>query len=385
MSIDVVKLVNEIKKLELMYERAKSSSMKALISNSLLPLYDVYELVSYGEIIDEHLADIYDAQIKHFEKPAFKYYYDINVMKNYHEITSKNTLKIFKEVDFKTYNQNKITYFRPNDAIEILYDFFNKYDPHYYKLVKKIIDNNQLSIQEMYEDYQGVCFKSSQLGKSYIICDVDNFDIGAIATLAHEFGHAIHNEMVHYKNPKQSIEYAFTNYLEVPSIYFEKLFLNYSLENRLSHYDTLFELNNLYNETLDNFTAIRFFTHPELEPNILREGMIIDKDVVTKILGKVIPELPPCKHKTLKFSIRDGFIYGYGMLVATYFAEQYQHDPKEAKRNFCNFINQMGLKESSDILNTCGLDADEISNPKVLKKELKNHMTDMKKELKINY
>ncbi|MDD2519038.1 MAG: M3 family metallopeptidase [Bacilli bacterium] len=385
MSIDVVKLIDEIKKLELMYDRAKSPSMKAVISNSLLPLYDVYELVSYGEIVDDHLAALYDAQIKHFEKPASKYYEDINALKSYHELTSKNILKMFKDTDFKAYNQNEITYFKPEEAIEILYDFFNKYDHHYYKIVKGMIDNNQLSIQEMYENYQGVCFKSSKLGKSYIICDIDNFDVGAIATLAHEFGHAIHNEMVYYKNPKQSIEYAFTNYLEVPSVYFERLFLNYSLENRLSPYDTLFELNGLYNETLDNFTAIRFFTHPDLKPSTLSEGMFIDKNVVTKILGKVIPELPPCKHKTLKFNIRDGFIYGYGMLVATYFVEQYKQDPKEAKRNFSNFINTIGLQEEYELLNTNGLDADEISNPKVLKKELKCHMTNMKKELKINY
>ena len=303
----------------------------------------------------------------------------------YHQNSSKNILKIYKDTKFQNFNQDKINAFKKDEALDILYDFFNDYDPDCYKLVKRMIENNQVSIYPIFDNYQGICYNVRELKKSYILCDIEYFDITGMSIMAHEFGHAINDMILQGKNPQQSVNYIYTNYLEVPSIFFEKMFLDYSLKNRLSDYDTLFALNNIYAELLDNFIAIRFFTHPEMENLKLQDNMEIELKLIKKVINNMVGEIIPIKNQTINFNLRDTFIYGYGMLVAINFIEQYKQSPKETQKNLKNFINSMSLVDGYNILNTCGLNADEISKSKVLKKELKNHMNNIKTELKINY
>ena len=383
MNIDANKVLKEIKMLELKLEKANSYSKKIRIHDSLSPLYEVYNILT--DYTSELLELESEAQLQYFYKIKDNYYNDLNDLYWYYQNSSKNILKIYKDTCFQLFNQNTYYEFNKNEALDIIYDFFNEYDYKSYKLVKNMIDSNQVAIMPIFDDCQAVCYKIHNLEKSYTICDIECYDIPNLSIMVHEFGHAIHNDMTYDKNPQQSTNYVYTNYPEVPSKYFEKLFLDYSLKNKLCNYDTLFAYNGFYNELLSHFIGIRFFTHPKMNEMKLNDHFFMEYDVMTDIVKDLSNELNPRQRVEIKFDIREKFIYAYGTLIGLYLAEQYKDDPVEAKRNFDNFVFKIGLEDNQKLLNTCGLNEEELSKPKVLKKELKNHMTSIKKELKINY
>ncbi|MDD2180991.1 MAG: M3 family metallopeptidase [Bacilli bacterium] len=383
MNIDAKTVLQEIKMLEWKLEKANSYSKKIRIQNSLLPLYEVYNtLTDYKDVLEEVVRD---EQLQYFRKIKDNYYNDLNHMYSYYQNSSKNILKIYKDTCFQFFNRDSCYEFNKKEALDIIYDFFNKYDHKTYKLIKNMIDSKHFAIKPIYCGYQAVCYRISKLKKSYTICDIVYFDILGLSVIVHEFAHAIHNNMIYDKNPQQSTNYLYTNYLEVPSMYFEKLFLDYSLKNKFCDYDTLFAYNELYNDLLNHFIGIRFFTHPKMNEMKLNDQFFMEYNVMTDIIEDLSSELNPRKRVEIKFDIREKFIYAYGSLIGMYFAEQYKNDPTEAKRNFDNFIFKLGLEDNQKLLNTCGLNEDELSNPKLLKKELKNHMTNIKQKLKINY
>lgn len=382
MQIDISKLEEEIQQVEQMLEKATSELQKFEIVQDLNTLYKIYgTLMNEKYCIDlpENLSNIqkmvYAQQIKNFVQ-------QMNDMYLYHQTTSKNILQMYNNAKFQEFNLAKLTTFTPNQALDIIYNFFNWCNPTYYRLVKEMFENHQVGLCSL-ENFGGLCCDVVQLKKSYILCDNVEFDLYSISLLVHEFGHAINYELFRNANLKQIINQLFGNYQEVPSIFFQKLFLDYTLMNKIGDGEAIFALNRLYTDMLIDFMRIRFFTHPEMGKEKMVGYTHIEPETSKRVIRNLTDEINDTNivvnRMHSSFNIKEAIMFGYGTLLAIHFVEQYKQDPKEALNNLKSFIIMTGFNNGYEILNTCGLKDNEIANSKVLKKELSIHMNIMKK------
>lgn len=384
MDIDIGKLEQEIKFLEGKLEEVNSISKKLEIAHDVGSLYKIYGYLMYEEN-NISVPDYLIALKERINEDLFeKFIRQINDMWNYHQTTSKNILQAYNEAGFQWFDKKQEVCFKKNEVLDILYDFFNWCSSKYYKFVKKMIDNNQVAITPLFDDYRGICDDIRHLKKSYVLCDIENFNIYTMSILVHELGHALEYEFLRNQKFKQILNRNYSNYIEVSAMFFQKLFLEYLLKNKVNNRDTLSALNNLYAEMFFDFLDIRFNTHPNMISQ--EENDFFVKEKIKMVYKDIVRELKSIKdiHKLLSdinFAFDQAIIGGYGRLVALHFVEQYKYNPKVVLNNLRNFISSIGIKNEYDILNTCGLSADEISNGKVLKKELKTHMDHINVEL----
>lgn len=358
MKIDICNLKNEINLLKLQFYNAQTKQERIIIYESLTSLCDTYNLLSDFELQSEFL---FLKTHKDFKKYYRFLFYDHSLprkMKPYYNLTSKNIMKIYRDTDFKSFFNKPSTNLNSNDAMNLILDFFIQFDERYYEFIKSMFDNNQVEIlHDMKNNLEGICFDVYALKKSYVMCDIKNYNISNLASLVHELGHAIYNDInVLSKFPR--------NYIEVPSMYFMKLFLDYTLEKKIDINDTMNGYNLYYRRILKYFAGLCLNT----------ESLKNNNRNSNQIYNYILTALKQSKSESINSSEHYNFIYSYGSLIALYFADQYKNDPEIGKINFNNYMLEIGNKTDQELINTCGLNEEELVNPQVLKKGLLNNM-----------
>lgn len=365
MYIDINNLLNEIYQMITKLKNAKSESEQIKIYIDLINLCETYDV----------LTD-YEYEVNYFNltnNKLFKNIHNSNVNNNiffnniFNNIMSKNLLKIYRDSNFKSLNNPNPNVFNMSETIDIIFYFFNKYNYKYYKLVKNMINNNQVAIKTVNNNLKGVCYNIPILKKSYIVCNIRSYNISEISALVHEFGHAIYFSEIN-NDPSERLR---DKYIEVPSMYFMKLFLDYCSENNLNNKGTILAYNYYYRRLLNRFAGIRYTSGHIINKKTLNYRYNINYNTLPK---DIIIALSQCNSKGIDLDINNNIIYAYGSLIAIYLSDQYKFDPNETKNNFINIISKIGKSNNQDILNICGLNQKELVNPKILKKELKNHI-----------
>lgn len=359
MYIDIHNLFNEINQMSARLKNTKSLDEEILIYNSLIYLCETFYLLTDYDIIYTNLAP--NNPYRKIIKSRFNNLNFDNIKNSYYLKAAKNILKIYRDTNFEIINYDKNNIIQISDGIDYIYNFFNEYNPKYYKLIKILINNKQVALKPIYDNYKGICYNIPVLKKSYIIFDIKNVTIYDLSGLVHEFGHAIHfNEIDNYTQPK-----ATNHFNEVPAMYFMKLFLDYSSENNLCNNETIKANNLFFRDLLKYFVGVRYctdFIFPKIDSN----HKLLPKDIILSLFQ--------IESTNINLDKKTNLNYAYGSLIALYFANQYHNDPSETKKDFINYINQIGNINNKEMLNICGLNQKELANPKVLKKELKNHM-----------
>ncbi|MDD4706480.1 MAG: hypothetical protein PHS24_04655 [Bacilli bacterium] len=361
MFIDINNLSDEINQMITKLRIAKTESEQSKIYDSLINLSEVYYLLTGYDYDANYFKIASDRPLRKVKKIGSNNIIFDNIKDSYYLDASKNILTIYRDTNFKTFHYEDRKIFKMSDGLDIIYDFFNKYNHKYYKLIKDMIYHNQVATKPIYDNFKGICYNISVLKKSYIICNIKNINIYDLSSLIHEFGHAIYSNEVDNVPQQKSINH----FHEVSSMYFMKLFLNYSFENNLSNSDTIIAYNLFYRALLNRFIGVRYYTDHKL-PKTIVDLKLLPKDIDIALLQT--------KSNNITLDKNDNLNYAYGSLIALYFADQYKNDSQETRINFINFISKIGKISNKEMLNICGLNQKELANPKVLKKELKNHV-----------
>lgn len=354
MNIDIFTLKNEINILKTQFYNTKSKTEKLLIYKNLIKLCDAYNLLTDYEYNSDISFLTNHKDFKKYNRLICKNTNISKSMKSYYYNASKNILKLYKETEFNSFS-NIISSTNPN-GLDIIFDFFNQYDKESYYLINSMFDNNQIEIKNLNDGLVGTCYNISTFNKSYILCDLKYFDINDLAGLVHELGHALYFNHVNYLSKS-------TNYIEVPSMFFMKAFLDFTFKNKINLDETNQALNVYYRRTLRNFAGLCLDTEP-----------LNNKINSNSIFNDIQMALKQCDSKNIENDIKLNIKYSYGSLIGLYFADQYKKDPELGKMNINNYMSEMVNKSDRELLNTCGLNEDELANPQILKKELLNNM-----------
>ncbi len=346
MNIEVNKILNEIKLLEKGLCRVKDQEEKICIYLSLNTLYKVYENLTNIKYNKFQVLNSFSYAQNYVSGLNEEHIKDNELMKEFHYEVANQIVNIYKNISFVKHPYSLLKEYPKEEMLSILFDFFYKSDNSNYELVKKVFNNNYIDIRynKMLNKFINAnCYRILKLNKSYILCTVEQNDLYTMSMIVHELGHVIANEKAYNLKPKR---FKKTNYTEVLSTFYEKLFLEYCYDKSDNQYDSLYILNMFYSKIINNFSYIKKHLENKLE---------IDNALLQKIT------------------------YGYGMLLGNYYYNKYKEKPVLTLRILDEFAQSIWYINNNEILKKFDLSNLEQLKLKEFKNQLAKHSEKIKK------
>ena len=285
--------------------------------------------------------------------------------KEFISITSETISNIIDEnLEYNNIYDNRII--KENDALEIIYEYLNKYHNDEIKYFNHLKDNKRIFyINEIKDDYEaestlGECILSYENDPLIAVRD-NKFNILNISTLIHEFGHAVEARKMlenYSKNQVQKYEKS-SFYTEVNSLKYQKEFLDFCIDNNIYKTQTIIALELYYSTVLihsDNtfsFTAIKDGLLQDYK-YLLYEDKIINQNLTVPYEeGDDIIEYS-------NMDLIDSVRYFIGGLIATHFSILIKEDKEEAKKLY-RLFNSIKLDEfSPEVLSMLNINSNNL-------------------------
>ncbi len=251
------------------------------------------------------------------------------------------------------------------EAVTIIRSAFEKVHPEYREIFDQYLTQGQIDVYPRHGKRGGGYCAGDYGRPTYILLNWNN-TADAVATLAHEMGHAIHAE---YSNRHQGVLYHDhpISTAEVASTLFEN-FVRDEIRSTLNEKERIYEQ---FNYLQDVFMTIhRQVNHFEFEREIYRQvyrdGAITAEDI-TKIRSKFLQEY---MGPSATIVVEDGwswithshirrffytYSYAYGQMISTALYHQYQKDPAYIEK-INQFLCSGGCATPEHIFKSIGID-----------------------------
>lgn len=331
----------------------------ALINDyiNLVSYLDELKIIKSQDYIDNNNL-IYKPYIEELNKVKSNFIKDFNENFNYIKFLNNKLIDIYNNHSLQETELTSNNIIPLNQTIDILFDFFGNLGNDFYKVIEKIFDNNHISHISTIK-FEGATYNIGNKYGQYIIIrkKEDEFDYNNASCLAHELGHCY--ELSLYNKNRISLPFNFLT--EVCSIFIQKLFDLYNIENniyqkealncQLEWYITLKEqalvneyainkhLNNENNKVDYNTLAFEFH-------NLSSDKLLED---TKKALKKYSPSIY-------------NFLYVISDQVANYFISIYQENEKEGLKLLKRFLLTYRNKPLKQILYKYGMEFDKTEN-----------------------
>ncbi|MCI9433939.1 MAG: hypothetical protein HFI86_01505 [Bacilli bacterium] len=205
-----------------------------------------------------------------------------------------------------------------NELVNCLRSFFGNYNHNLLLYFEQLYNNHNINIEDfVYDEYAGECINISSLNKQYI----NIYSRNIVPDIIHEVSHA----------------YEFRIEKDIKSWFYDI---------------------NLYNESFAIITTLIGDEYFQGSNYFL--SAIIDKfsflQTIYILANNLYYEL---MHGMTNFSLSD-FIYAYDANIAMALVEQYQNNPKEAKKNIDYYLNNSSTDFSNKLLKSIDIDLNRL-------------------------
>ncbi len=286
-----------------------------------------------------------------------------------------------------TYQLNNITYpvFK-----ELLLEYFSQYGNKVYGIVKKYVDEGRIELGDSLDPTaSGVYFGSNITKSGYITIQKNKkLSLYTLSVLAHELGHAVDFETLHYPQGKNMNLFS-DLLIEVPSIHFEVGFLDFLLKNNIYPNDARALMDAIYQEL--SFWGKSFYNLYHLDDFYIEDG-----GYVSTLDGKFIDyegnvlidneEKDCCEHeededecdcgktKQKKMDVTELIKYGLGMYIALQTNELASQDREAYMKELLKFTT--GRKESSFVesLEKLGISQNQFETASIIEPRIKEEL-----------
>lgn len=261
-------------------------------------------------------------------------------------------------------------------SVNIVKKSFEKVDKKYAEILDNFLNNRQIDVYPKKGKRGGAyCWGTGKLPTFVLLNHLDN--IRSVETLAHEMGHAIHNELS--KNQPPRYRHYSTACAEVASTFFEQL-VSEDLVQHLSKEEQVVLLHNkIQGDIATIFRQIAFFNFEnELHLKIREKGQVTKEEMAALMNKHFKSYLGPA----FDFTDDDGYFYvyishlrrffyvytySYGQIVSRALYENWLKDPAY-KSKIEQFLSAGRSQSPEEIFKSVGIDT---SDPEFFKAGLK--------------
>jgi oligoendopeptidase F len=250
------------------------------------------------------------------------------------------------------------------DTVELAKKGFAKFSPKFAEIFESYLENGQIDVYPRQGKRGGAYCSGAGQDAVYVLLNHTD-DVRSAETLAHEMGHAFHNELSKSQPPHYR-DYS-TAVAEVASTLFENFILE-EIEEGLNKKEKVLLL---HNKTMGDmatiFRQIAFFNFEvELHKRIRAEGFIA-KEEIAKLFNK---HLKSYMGDALELNDDDGYAfvhlghmrwffyvytYAFGQLVSRSLYEKWREDKSYAAK-IEKFLSAGGSMSPKDIFKSIGID-----------------------------
>lgn len=276
---------------------------------------------------------------------------------------NSNIIKLYRKYPLK---KRELEYCNPiniHEGMDLLYDFFGSLSDEFYQIFKNMVLDSRISTMPSICE-EGLTYNvGKDYGQYIIIRDGSKiYDFEFISALAHEIGHCYEFNLTN-NNQRIMPLYLFA---EVASLFIEKLFKLYNIENDLYKKETIHS-EMVWQGILKQRVLVNHFTNKCLIANtgIKLNGYDLDfkdydnvkaKCFINKTNQKAIKEMPPSL---------ENYLYVIGDFIANNFIEIYKQNDKECLELLKRFLLNSKTTPVSTNLKTFG--TSYIETEKVIK------------------
>lgn len=267
---------------------------------------------------------------------------------------------ILDECDFSEYlyfDTLKDVY-TPSEFKDMIYDFYSGFGDTFYKVCKKYFDENRIELGYSLDYELGGFLGISSLKSGYIIAASDVLGTANMSTIVHELGHASDAELFLFTQQKK-VSYN-SDYLgEIPSIFFELMFLEYMKKNRIDGEGHSI----LLNERIDFYSSFEgiFKSYYASDSGVINYDGDVELDTGDK------------------FDIYQSIVYSLGSYFALHMCELYKSGDTNFKKNFFDIISRRCEATLPEIVNLLGLSLDEFLSGDIIKPKIVENSMVLKK------
>ena len=300
----------------------------------------------------------------------------ISEKEEHHEIANSLIKTYDKEFCFY---KKKPLYLSENQMYEIIYNFLND-EFNQASEFSELVNNGYIYKADNDDnDCAGYTIYNCISKNSFIII-LDNkyiTDIDMMRVLVHEFGHVINNNEKNNSSRKQELSGGLvSSYIEVYSLLYEKLFLDYLIKNKIFPNNSIKSLKDYYFEGYSYINSLEYLSSLKdsllKKENYLKKAYIKEQLLVDENGKSYIPAFATS-------NIGNALSYSYGILMANYLAELKHKDEDTFNKNFDNFklkrynsfdfniFNDIGTNKE-DIIKTYDESLKQISTKKIILK-----------------
>ena len=251
-----------------------------------------------------------------------------------------------------------------SEAVNLTRKGFSKLSPKYSQILDSYLENGQIDVSPRQGKRGGAYCSGAGKDPVYVLLNHTD-DIRSTETLAHEMGHAFHNEFSKFQPPHYR-DYS-TAVAEVASTLFENFVLE-EIEKDLDEKEKIIHLHHkLLGDMASIFRQIAFFNFEvELHKRIRKEGFVA-KEEIARLFNK---HLKSYMGESLELGEDDGYAfvhlghmrwffyvysYAFGQLVSRALYEKWKEDKSYAQK-IEKFLSAGGSMSPKDIFKSIGID-----------------------------
>ncbi len=374
--------MNKIDELLEKLEYEKSSAKRWMISNLICIYYarlDEKEKIKYykklfGKKANSRLildSGYYDLLISNF---------DIHL-----NITSK-IYDVYKELGYyndtfaSLYPKNKVS---SKKEEEILLEFLNSVDSASGAIYNNLKNSNNIILTENFKpedseyesEYLGTCINGLGIEPDKISLENGNSpSVTYLQTLVHEIGHSYENEFMRSMSSNQQMFRYYYSFSEVMSEFFERIFIDFLIENRIFYDDAERSLYLKNEDIFCNLMHLNFVVFA-----CINGSCIFDDQYYQIIDYDCYKEYNKGREFAFEFEDVENYLnlihYGYGSLIAEYFFKIYKQDKKEGLKEIKNFLSNQALISDRQMFEDIGFLDNDFSFFKENIKPNKDYLT----------
>lgn len=284
--------------------------------------------------------------------------------------------KFITTADTKSKIGNIKQKFSFDDSVKIVRNSFNRVGREYVEVFDSFLKNGQIDVFPNKGKWSGgYCWKIGENPTFILLNHADS--IRSVETIAHEMGHAFHNEFS-LKQPKHYQGHP-SSTAEVASTFFEQVIIE-ELESTLSDKEKVILLHNNINRDIQTiFLQIACFNFEnELHNKVRSEGQVSKNDMA-KLM---IKHLSICRGPAVKMDELDGYLfvawshlrmyfytytYAFGHLISKAMYEKWKQD-NSFEKQVKEFLSAGSSMSPKDLFKKMGID---ITDPKFFESGLK--------------
>lgn len=288
-----------------------------------------------------------------------------NIARRYYELKAK----LFG-VDKLDYHERNVPYgsiekaMSYEEALNLVLEMFGEMNPEFERIVKNLINGGKIDVYPKKSKKGGAfCFHNTVSHPTYILFNYQK-TLKSITTVAHEFGHAINNELMKGQN---ALNFGSPKSIaEIASTFFEDFVLE-KLSEDLGNEEKLALLMQKINE--DVSSVIRQIACYNFEKELhkkFREEGYLSKETIGKIfkenmeayMGQGVDQSAGSENWWVYWShIREYFyVYSYssGLLISKYFQEKFREN-KESLGEFISVLKKGTSTSPKEIFSELGV------------------------------